>query len=199
MFCPECGAKNEPNAKYCMNCGYTLTESAVSEQKIAPAVDAAVYGNREPNQAKPKVKRKNGCLIALMVLAVLLALFAVILVLGGGFSFTTARFSDVELASEIDGYEASVKTDVFNVNSPEIFIVGELKNAPDGTVIGCEWYYLGTNPATLIDFTNLVPNETNAVFRFSLSRPYDGWPSGDYAAVLYIDDNEKMTLEFSVR
>ncbi|MFO7611404.1 MAG: zinc-ribbon domain-containing protein [Clostridia bacterium] len=199
MFCPECGAKNEPNAKYCGNCGYSLPESAVAEQKEVPIEDAAVYESREAGPTAPRRKRKSGCLIALIIFAVLLAVFAVILVLGGGFSFTTARFSDVEMASEIDGYEAVVKTDVFNTDSPEIYIVGELKNAPDGTVIRCEWYYLETDPATLIDFTDLLPNETNAVFRFSLSKPYNGWPSGDYAAVLLIDENEEMTLEFSVR
>jgi len=32
----------------------------------------------------------------------------------------------------------------------------------------------------------------------SMTRPYDGWPRGDYQVVLYIDGKEKLSVPFTV-
>ncbi|MCM3715115.1 hypothetical protein [Halalkalibacter oceani] len=115
------------------------------------------------------------------------------------FSFTTAHYSDLQFAAEIDSSNRPViRADHFTVDSPIVHLTGILNNAPDGTVMKAVWVYLETEPPTEIDFYELESVHVTANFSFHVSRPDNGWPPGDYEVHLYIDDKLKETLTFQV-
>ncbi len=115
------------------------------------------------------------------------------------FEFTTANFSNLAMASEVDQQNKPVsKTTTFSTTSPVIYAAGTLNNAPSGTVIKSEWYYLEEDPAVFIDSAQLTAENTTTDFSFSLSVPDNGWPVGKYSVKLFIDGTEKSSLDFTV-
>lgn len=115
------------------------------------------------------------------------------------FEFTTANFSNLTMASEVDQQNKPVtKTSAFSTTSPVIYVAGTLSNAPSGTVIKSEWYYLEEDPAVFIDGSQLAVEDTSTDFYFSLSIPDNGWPAGRYAVKLFIGETEKSSLDFTV-
>ena len=113
-------------------------------------------------------------------------------------SFTTANLADLTMASSVQDNLPVDVTDVFTTTSPVIYAAGTLKNAPEGTEITGEWYYLDTSPETYIDSSTLTAVDTNTSFTFSLSIPDNGWPTGDYEIRFFIDDKPSSTLSFTV-
>ncbi len=114
-------------------------------------------------------------------------------------SFTTANYSDLHMASEIDADNNPLTiTDTFSADSPVIYVTGSMNNAPEGTMIAAEWIYAEENPPTFIDVAELEVNEISSSFHFSMTRPDNGWPAGEYEVNLYIDDELAETLSFTV-
>ncbi len=54
--CPECGKQISDSAKMCPHCGYELFDYKLRNVKKSP-------------QYAPQPKKKNGCLIALVILS----------------------------------------------------------------------------------------------------------------------------------
>jgi len=113
-------------------------------------------------------------------------------------SFTTANLADLTMASAVQDNLPVTVTNVFTTTSPVIYATGTLKNAPEGTEITGEWYYLETDPETYIDSSTLTSVDMNTSFTFSLSIPNNGWPTGDYEIRFFIDDQPSSTLSFTV-
>jgi hypothetical protein len=114
-------------------------------------------------------------------------------------SFTTANFTNLQMASELDKQNNPVTiTSTFTTSSPIIYATGIIKNAPQKTVIKSEWYYLETEDVTFIDEISYEVTEVTTVFYFSFSKPTSGWPLGNYEVKLYIDGVYKSTLSFKV-
>ena len=114
-------------------------------------------------------------------------------------SFTTANFTDLKMASEVDKQNLPVTiTSTFTTTSPIIYVTGIIKNAPEGTVIKSEWYYLETEDPIFIDDVEYEVNDVTTAFDFSLSKPTAGWPAGSYEVKLYIDGTYKSSLSFKV-
>lgn len=90
---------------------------------------------------------------------------------------------------------------VFNINTPEIFGSFKLSNAPSDTEIKAEWIYIEGEAEDLenllIDDWSVTTDGTHYIST-SMTRPYDGWPRGDYQVVLYIDGKEKLSVPFTV-
>lgn len=128
----------------------------------------------------------------------IISLFMMMIIIGGC-SFTSARFSDLQMAKGADeDYQPIDATTTFATDTPAIYIVGAFNNAPEGTVILVEWYYLETSPATFIDDTEYTLDSMSGRFSFNLSKPTAGWPVGDYEVLLYMDNVLKNTVPFKV-
>ncbi|MBN1856248.1 MAG: hypothetical protein JW846_04770 [Dehalococcoidia bacterium] len=120
----------------------------------------------------------------------------------GEVSFTTANLSEAMLAEGIDSEGKPIGvTNVFEIDTPEIFCSAKLSNAPDDTEILSEWYYVS---GELEDVENLLIDSVpftadgSQYLQFSLTIPDNGWPRGSYKLVLYIDGKEEVTLPFTV-
>lgn len=54
MYCPNCNAFNDDNAKYCLNCGHELPDPATAQKPVAPPQPAA-----EPQQPQADSYQQN--------------------------------------------------------------------------------------------------------------------------------------------
>ena len=124
----------------------------------------------------------------------IVAVFILFSLAGCEISFTTANISNT-IISDVEG--ASSVKDVFEVNTPVIYVMTDLKNAPEDTEIKAEWWY--TESDTYITEYALNSTETNQLITFSLSVPDSGWPVGSYEVRLFIDGTEKAVIPFSVQ
>lgn len=134
--------------------------------------------------------------IRTLYLPMILILVAVVL---GSCSFTTANYSNLVISSGIESdYTPINVTNKFSTNTPEIYISGKVNNAPTGTVISGQWFYMDNEPVIFIDESKYVVQDTTTSFYFSLSIPDNGWPVGEYSIQLFIDGKIQKTLNFSV-
>ncbi len=67
MYCPECGTKNEKNAKFCENCGEKLETVQKETNKAAPKQKVA-------KQKKPMSKKSKIIIIVVIVIAAALVI-----------------------------------------------------------------------------------------------------------------------------
>lgn len=120
---------------------------------------------------------------------------------GCEFNVSTASFKNIETASEInnDTKEPITISDTFSTDAPFIYVTGKVVNAPEGTKVKASWIYLDMDPVFTIDEAELTTKHIDTAFDFSLSKPNDGWPVGQYEVKLYIDDNHKETVKFEVQ
>jgi hypothetical protein len=88
--------------------------------------------------------------------------------------------------------------------SDVFYVVGDLKNAPAGTVVEAKWLAVqieGYDPGELIyeqsinDFTD---KSFSGSIYFQLSND-NGWPVGDYKADIYLNGTFVQSVPFSVR
>ena len=88
--------------------------------------------------------------------------------------------------------------------SDVFYVVGDLKNAPAGTVVEAKWLAVqieGYDPGELIyeqsinDFTD---KSFSGSIYFQLSND-NGWPVGDYKADVYLNGTFVQSVPFSVR
>jgi len=142
--------------------------------------------------------------LAHMCLLSLTTLIGTVPLLGcdGEVSFTTASLSEATMATGIDSESKPVSaTDVFDANTPEIFCSVKLSNAPSDTEVLSEWVYIKGELEDVtdhvIDSFPVVTDGTRYI-EFSMTRPDNGWPTGEYEMVLYVDGKEKVTLPFTV-
>ena len=84
------------------------------------------------------------------------------------------------------------------------YIVGDLQNAPAGTVLEAKWLAVqieGYSPDELI-YEQAINDFTDESFSgsiyFQLSND-NGWPVGDYQIDVYMDGNYIQSVPFSVR
>ncbi len=60
-----------------------------------------------------------------------------------------------------------------------------------------EWYYLEDD--YLITTASVNTTKENQNLYFSLERPDNGWPTGDYEVRLYATEDEPVIAKFSVK
>ena len=150
------------------------------------------------------MKRKRFFTIAI-ALSTLLAVLAFPLTgCTGEVGFTTASLSKATMCKSVDSEtrEPVEPTNVFSPDTPEIFCSVNLSNAPSDTEVSSEWIYvkgeLEDVSDYLIDEVSITTDGTRYV-SFSVTRPDNGWPTGDYKVVLYLDGNEKTSVTFKVQ
>lgn len=207
MYCPNCGQQIPDDTRFCPHCGQQSKPSQAQQaQQQVPQQVPYQQTYQQPYQQAPypqqpvKPKKKTGCLIGAIVAGVLVVALIIALILGGGScSVTTARLTETAMASMVDPetMQAVSKTDRFRPDTPVIYATALLKNAPEDTLITAKWYYVTED----IDIASvdIESTETNQYVSFSLSRPDNGFPVGDYEVALYIDGELSETLKFSVK
>jgi hypothetical protein len=131
------------------------------------------------------------------ILIAFLALIASILAcsLGGELSLTNPRMSFDEPGEQV--------TTVYSPGDA-FYAVGDLDNAPLGTVVSAKWYAVNVEgyESGFIDETTLTIDEDNFGGYVSFQYTYQdasGWPVGEYKAELYLNGALTHTLNFSVQ
>lgn len=109
---------------------------------------------------------------------------------------TMCKSVDLETGEPIE------PSDTFSTTTPLIFCSVKVSNATLDTKISAEWLYLrqGDSDETglLIADWNTTTEGTHYI-PLSVTSPENGWPTGDYKVVLYLDDNEKTSVTFKVQ
>lgn len=133
----------------------------------------------------------------LALLALLIASLACNFITGGP---QAARLENLRMAFEEDG---NSPTTVF-APSDVFYVVGDLRNAPAGTVVEAKWIAAqieGYEQDELIyeqsigDFSD--ESFTGTIY-FQLSND-SGWPVGDYKVDIYLDGNFVESVPFRVQ
>lgn len=134
--------------------------------------------------------------------------YFVVLILAGltfsscNFEFTTAHVTDIKICEQLNGSLCNNDNPVLSTNAPEISVSCELKNAPSNTMVTFTWKYLEDTPLVIDEVTlNSADRGTNLDLNSTLSRPYNGWPTGKYAVEISIgsDDKSPEVKHFEIR
>jgi hypothetical protein len=124
-----------------------------------------------------------------------LALTVLLLVsLACNFAASTASVSDAYMANDEQGDNP---TSVF-AQDEVFYCLVTLKNAPDDTALKAVWKVVaveGEEPGMEIDSAELTAG--SGKHSFSLSND-NLWPLGTYSVEIYMNDELKQTLEFTV-
>lgn len=122
----------------------------------------------------------------------------------GDVSFSTASLSDAVICKSVDGTTMKPldKADVFGQDAAEIYCSVKLSNAPEDTQVVGEWIYVsgeveGLSDHKIADYS--LKADGTKYLSFSLSRPDNGFPKGDYVCKLYLNGKEKLTVPFKVQ
>lgn len=134
-----------------------------------------------------------------ILLTILLLTFT--LVMGCEAEFSTAKLSELATASEIDKETKKpiTVTDRFTPDTEVIYCTAKMENVPPDTKIMYVWYY--TEPENDIEITKWegTASEGGSGYIYGyLTRPNDGWPSGQYLVKVYLDDQEAGSVPFEV-
>jgi len=133
---------------------------------------------------------------------ILLAVIIGVVILSFFFDLDSTHLEDVKVCDQIVDNQCPEDEPVFDVNSPQIVVSCKLGNpAPDSNV-EFTWYYT-TDGRTKIDAVVLNSGDHigSLDLHSSLSRPNNGWPTGDYEVVIQILNTEKEPIvkKFYVR
>ncbi|MFC1668555.1 hypothetical protein ACFL1T_04150 [Chlamydiota bacterium] len=118
------------------------------------------------------------------------------------FKFSTAKLSEPTLCTGVDEQTKKPhdKTSIFGPDTKEIFCSVKLSNAPQTKITG-QWIYV---KGELKEYTNHMIAETSLTadgtryLSFSLEKPTNGFPKGEYVLKLFLDEEEKMSVSFKV-
>ena len=120
-----------------------------------------------------------------------------------GISFATAvhaastRYGEVVVSDSQGGDERAV----FAPTTPKIYLTAEIEDVAKGTKLTSKWIAEKTQaapPNYEIASADVSPTPKMDVADFSLSKPTQGWPVGDYRVELLINDKLAETVRFKV-
>jgi hypothetical protein len=141
------------------------------------------------------MRKKLSVLLAFV--ALLVATLACSLVAGGSAEMS---LENLRMAFDEDG---NTTTTVF-APSDVFYAVGDLKNAPAGTVLEARWLAVeieGYDSGELIyeqTISDFTEESFTGIIYFQLSND-SGWPVGDYKADVYLNGAFVQSVPFSVR
>lgn len=207
MKCKNCGEQMDEKQKFCPSCGveqekidYTAPRpfetNSVDETKNPQYQKSTFKGKQVSTGTSGKIEfKKGGFLGKIIKLGVIfvVVVIALLVIFGGG-----PRVSNVVTSSEIDldTFEPLVKTSTFSTSTPEIFVTFDIDGYDIGTIVVGEWHYL--TEEQLIDDVTLSTAYDSQVAYFSLTKPFAGWPVGEYRLDILIDGEVIESVEFEV-
>lgn len=136
------------------------------------------------------------CRLAHMVL--ILAAGIVVAACGSRSAQSGPRFASVILT---DDEASKTEKTVFAPDTPRVYVVFTMANAPQGTVIKSVWIAEKTevaDPNTTLDEATLTMGGAQNSGRFWYSRPTNGWPVGEYRVDLFIGERQAETRRFKI-
>lgn len=114
-----------------------------------------------------------------------------------GASKSSPRVSKITSGLGLDQQQRVISpTNVFKPDTLKIFISVEVDNVASETSVDITWVYLGTNDS-IKGPTQIIKADVRT--GFSLTRPTQGWPVGQYRATVYLNEVEAGNMSFSVR
>ena len=123
---------------------------------------------------------------------------------GASISFSTASIKEASICSAVEPQtKAPVnKINVFSPGSPIVYCSIKYAWAPPGTKLKAQWIYVrgeqkGLNDYKIAETTMEIRDRGYAAA--SLTKPNKGWPRGEYAVKLLINDKEKKLVPFTVK
>lgn len=132
-------------------------------------------------------------------ISIALVLALAIILSACSFSISTASLSHTRTGDTVKNNEVVKEVRVFNPDTPEIIVSTHLNKAPEGTKLMFSWRYLEGRVQD-IDSVTVKTKSSENIAKSSLSRPNQGWPTGNYEVVLKLGDNSKpVHKKFSVR
>lgn len=93
-------------------------------------------------------------------------------------------------------------TDRFGTDQPELHAIAVLKDAAKGTVVKGTWVSVDAiaQPNYPIDSVVVqLPERGDTQVHFSLARPTNGWPVGNYKLDVYVNDQLVSSTPFSIK
>lgn len=112
------------------------------------------------------------------------------------FSVTTAHIENVKMCSETFDNSCNGNMEIFETNTPNICVSCVLENAPDNTLVTFIWKYIYNDELKIIDEVTLSSADKGIHLNMqsSLSRPYNGWPAGDYQVEIVIEESQREPI-----
>lgn len=115
----------------------------------------------------------------------------------GATAASSPRVSKITSGLGLDQQQSVINpTNVFRPDTPAVFISVEVGNVSSETAVDINWVYLGTNDS-IKGPTQVI--KADAYTGFSLTRPTQGWPVGQYRAIVYLNGVEAGNISFSVK
>ncbi len=118
-----------------------------------------------------------------------LGLMGVLVLVGCSGEYNSAKISEIKICTQIDPtYKSPIDpSDKFSPDTPKIFCTAKLSNAPEGTSVLAEFYYLEQGEAKVAE-KKLTDLSGTRYVSFVLAPSAAGWPRGKYKAVLSLND-----------
>ncbi len=116
-------------------------------------------------------------------------------------SYTTSSLSEVTLTTAVDKkLKPTNATNVFSTNPPRIYCTFKLTMTSPSVAVKAEWIYVNKADGTeyLINYWMEITKGPQYMAMF-VDRPPKGWPKGDYKVVLYVDDEEELSVPFRIK
>jgi hypothetical protein len=113
-------------------------------------------------------------------------------------SVSTARLSDATMASAINPDTKAPVTNAvtFATDTATIYATVKLSNAPDGTKVKATFHYLEGGDRQIFEYE--MTSEGTRYLAFSLSRPTNGWPAGQYETRFLLNGKPGPRVPFNV-
>jgi len=153
---------------------------------------------KSEGQAKMKDKKHFSLIAILLVLTALLVSSA-----GWACKAPIASFSEATMCRSVDQQTKRPveKSDVFHTDATVIYCSVKVSNAPPETKATAVWIYIQGEVEDLQNHEfskySLMGSGTRYL-SFSITQPNNGWPVGDYAVKLLLNDEEQLTVPFKV-
>ena len=196
-FCIQCGTPVADEAKFCSQCGASLPTPAAP--KPAPAPAPMQPPQPVPvNTAKPpkkKAKKKKGCLVALIITLVVLALVAFLVFAAGNYLSLRLHTNKV-LDSLNSGNMDLSQFQVDPYKDLPLYVIEMMGEAAEpaevGPVVSAMAPHLTFDRIRILDFLG-----TGQVEYRILSRDLSGWIlSLDYASITSPEQLQQMLLDY---
>ena len=91
-------------------------------------------------------------------------------------------------------------TDVFKRDTPVIHCSVLLLNAPEETIVSAEWIFIKgeTGKENVKINSKAINTDGPRYLAFSLVRPGEAWPRGDYKVVISVNGKQELTVPFRI-
>ncbi|HUT21830.1 MAG TPA: hypothetical protein VMX18_00295 [Candidatus Bipolaricaulota bacterium] len=138
------------------------------------------------------------------IFTVALAMMTMAVLAGCGAVYSTGEVLEAKMcvAADREGLLCTRDLASFYADTDVIYATAILANVPSGTKATGTWYYFDPEQGvTTIGSYILESEEINSDLAYSLSKPTNGWPAGNYQVEIAVDGYPDITVykDFSIQ